>query len=172
MVDFWNPRQREPGDDDEEIVNWHEQPFLDIAQDIKDRIKAITQHVKENAMNVAQQVANSGGGERPDLITPREVGKGCSVKIIGVSGVITTKKFNGIALTIKKGSDKRGLLLAFDRYDLGAVSAQLGSTETDDWIGEQIKLVTRVGNKGGKFVNVWNPPAKSKKTSKKGKGRK
>lgn len=166
---FFRPRLREPGDDDEEIINWKEQPFLDIAQVVKDRLKAITQHVKENSMNVAQQVANSGGGERPALISPKDVGKSATVKIIGVSGVITTAKFNGIALTIKKGPDKRGLLLAFDRYDLGAVAAQLGSSETDDWIGESIKLVTKSGKKGGKFVNVWNPPMERNSKGKKAK---
>jgi hypothetical protein len=122
-------------------------------------------------MNVAMQIQASGSGERPDLLSTADVKRNPSAKIIEVSKIITTENFNGIALTLKHANGRRGYLLAFNRFDLGSVGAQVKSTETDDWIGETIKFVLKKSKDGKKtFVNVFNPGVKkTKKKAKKGK---
>lgn len=111
-------------------------------------------------MNVGHYAANSF--EQHDFVNAKDVGKGCTAKILEVKPV-KTAKFDGLFLTLKIGAVKRTLGLAFERFDIGAVCKQVGSDETDDWIGENIKLVTK---KSGKttYVNVETPKRKASKS--------
>jgi hypothetical protein len=37
------------------------------------------------------------------------------------------------------------------------MARQLGSDETDEWVGQQVRFISRKGQKGGTFANVENP---------------
>ena len=54
-------------------------------------------------------------------------------------------------------NDKVLILASFDRWDIGALALQLKSEETDDWVGQQVRFITRKGQKGGTFINVEQP---------------
>jgi hypothetical protein len=100
------------------------------------------------------------------------VGSKASGKILEARAV-KTPNFGGIFLTVKINGQKYAYPLSFERFDIGAVCDQLGSSETDDWIGETVTFVTKKGKtKNGKrvtFVNVMRP---KKQTKKRGRGRK
>lgn len=120
-------------------------------------------------MNVQSYVEESSN--RNDYLTAKEVGKGVSGKILEVKAV-KTPKFHGLFLTVKVKGNKYAFPLAFDRFDLGAVAAQIGSSETDDWLGHDVAFVTKKGTKkiSGKFpvfVNVAQPKRKAAKKGKK-----
>jgi len=123
------------------------------------------ENTKENqSMNVQGFVQTQE--QNPYLDAKAIANKAASGKILEARAV-KTPKFNGIFLTVKIGSRKFAYPLSFDRFDIGAVVAQTGSAETDDWIGETIKFVCKKGeSKKGKkvvFVNVLNPKAKKGK---------
>lgn len=90
-------------------------------------------------------------------------------KVLGVRRV-STANLNGLVLELKAGDKKYAYSVRFDRFDLGAIVGQLGTDETDDWLGKSIKFVVKKGKKGAKFVNVARAPM-PKKVAKKGKGR-
>jgi hypothetical protein len=70
---------------------------------------------------------------------------------------VSTPKFKGLVMEFKKGTSKFSFLASFERWDIGAMAGQLGSDETDDWVGQQVRFISRKGQKGGTFVNVENP---------------
>jgi len=70
---------------------------------------------------------------------------------------VATPKFKGLAMAFKNGTSKFSFLASFERWDIAAMSRQLGSDETDDWVGQQVRFISRKGQKGGTFVNVENP---------------
>lgn len=113
-------------------------------------------------MNIAQYRTEN---ERHEFISAKDVGKsGATVKILGVQPV-STPKFKGLFLTVKLGANKFAYGLSFEGFDLGAVADQCKTTETDDWIGQSLKLVVKAVKKGNKtmqYVNVA-PVARSKK---------
>lgn len=130
-------------------------------------------------MNVGR--FNTGGGNYENLplldsraFNREKDSKGFVVaKILAAREIKSKKKsrWEGLALDIKaksgtkysflmKTGDKSGQV---DSYDIGAICQQTNSEETDDWIGESIKFVSKKGKTGGVFVNVFRP------TSKKGK---
>lgn len=115
-------------------------------------------------MNVATFV--DATSNRNDYLTASVVGKsGCKGRILEVKPV-KTPKFYGLFLTVKVKGEKYAYPLSFERFDLGAVAAQVGSNETDDWLGQEIAFVCKKGtNAKGKsttFVNVARPKAKAK----------
>ena len=75
---------------------------------------------------------------------------------------INSPKFQGLAMDFKNGTHKFSFLARFDRYDVGALALQGESEETDDWIGQTFKLVSKKGEKGV-FVNVLNPKMRKAK---------
>jgi len=70
---------------------------------------------------------------------------------------VTSPKFKGLAMEFKNGTAKFSFLASFERWDIAAIVRQLGSEETDDWLGHQVRFNIRKGQKGGTFVNVENP---------------
>ena len=117
-------------------------------------------------MNVGAHVT---GGDRLPLIDyemfmklqhdGRVVGKVLAVR------EIDSPKFKGLALDLKNGTEKFGFLCSFDRFDVGAIVSQIGSQETDDWIGQSIRFVAKKGSKGNRmFVNVEYVKAKKKRS--------
>lgn len=81
---------------------------------------------------------------------------------------IKSPNFKGLAMDFKNGTTKFSFLARFDRFDIGALVLQCDSEETDDWIGQNVKFITKKANKGV-FVNVLNP--RSKPTTKRRRGR-
>jgi len=70
---------------------------------------------------------------------------------------VATPKFKGLAMAFKNGPAKFSFLASFERWDIAAIVHQLGSEETDDWVGQNVRFIRRQGQKGGTFVNVENP---------------
>jgi hypothetical protein len=70
---------------------------------------------------------------------------------------VASPKFKGLAMEFKNGTAKFSFLASFERWDIAAIVRQLGSEETDDWLGHQVRFIIRKGQKGGTFVNVENP---------------
>lgn len=108
-------------------------------------------------MNVGQYVKD-GGGERLPMLDAKvfrkeEVKGTVRGKILAVR-TINSPKFHGLALDLKCSGGKYAFLTGFDRFDIGAIVRQLKSDETDDWIGQTLRFVTKKGSKGGVFVNV------------------
>ena len=117
-------------------------------------------------MNVGAY-ANNAGGDFPPPLNVKAFNKNkdkrgyVSGKVLAVREINTpggkkkkdgtkSKPFHGIALDVKVNGTKYGFLTSFDRFDVGAICEQLGSTETDDFIGETLKFVLSKG----KYVNV------------------
>ncbi len=112
-------------------------------------------------MNVKSYVNKGGQQERLPLLDAslfRKLQKKGVVtgKIISCRQV-TSPKFKGLAMDFKNGTAKFSFLASFDRWDIGAIVRQLGSEETDDWPGQQVRFIIRKGQKGGMFINVENP---------------
>ena len=112
-------------------------------------------------MKVAAYLNSGGQQERLPLLDDRLFRK------LQKKGVVTGKmiscrqvaspKFKGLAMEFKNGTAKFSFLASFERWDIGAIVRQLGSEETDDWLGHQVRFIIRKGQKGGTFVNVENP---------------
>jgi len=126
----------------------------------------LAEHVKAgcgkgNNMNVKPYVNNGGQQERWPLLDARLFRK------LQKKGVVTGKmiscrevnspKFKGLVMGFKNGTTKFSFLASFDRWDIGAIVRQLGSEETDDWLGKQVRFIIRRGQKGGTFINVESP---------------
>lgn len=120
-------------------------------------------------MNVGQYVKEGGGEYLPLLDTKafnKEAVKGTARgKILAVREIHSKggrdKKtgkmkdpWNGLALDLKCPGGKYSFLVGFDRFDIGALARQCKSEDTDDWIGQTIRFVSKKGTKGGVFVNV------------------
>lgn len=102
----------------------------------------------------------SGNQEQLDFLSAKVVGKSANGKILAVRQV-KTPKFHGLFLDVKVGANKYAYGVSFDRFDLGAIIAQVGSEETDDWLGQSVKFVTKKGKKKGQtFINVAYPKRK------------
>src|SRR5262249_44609994 len=67
---------------------------------------------------------------------------------------ITSPKFNGLAMEFKNGTVRFLFLASFDKWDIAAIVSQLGSEETDEWVGRPLRFIMRQGQKGKTFVNV------------------
>jgi hypothetical protein len=116
---------------------------------------------EENKMRVTKYVKSGGQQERLPLLDDRLFRK------LQKKGVVTGKmisckqiaspKFKGLAMEFKNGTAKFSFLASFERWDIAAIVRQLGSEETDDWLGQQVRFNIRKGQKGGTFVNVENP---------------
>jgi hypothetical protein len=112
-------------------------------------------------MDVSSYVTKNGEQERPPLLDAKLFRK------LDKKGVVTGKmilcrqvkspKFKGLVMEFKSGKTTFSFLASFDRWDVAALSHQLGSEETDDWPGQQVRFILRKGQKGGTFVNVENP---------------
>ena len=112
-------------------------------------------------MNVKPYVKSGKQQERLPLLDHRLFRK------LQKKGVVTGKmisckqiaspKFKGLAMDFKNGTNKFSFLASFDRYDIEAIARQVGSEETDDWVGHPVRFITRQGRKGGTFVNAENP---------------
>jgi hypothetical protein len=112
-------------------------------------------------MKVTKYVKSGGQQERLPLLDDRLFRK------LQKKGVVTGKmiscnqiaspKFKGLAMEFKNGTAKFSFLASFERWDIAAMARQLGSDETDDWVGQQIRFIARKGQKGGTFVNAENP---------------
>jgi hypothetical protein len=112
-------------------------------------------------MNVSAHVKSGGQQKRLPLIDDS------LFKKLEKKGVVTGKmiscrqvnspKFQGLVMDFKSGPTKFSFLAGFDRWDIAAIVRQLGSEETDDWLGRQVRFIIRKGQKGGTFVNVENP---------------
>ena len=112
-------------------------------------------------MNVKPYVNNGVQQERSPLLDASLFRK------LQKKGVVTGKmiscrevnspKFKGLVMNFKNGKTKFSFLARFDRWDIGAIARQVGSEETDDWIGQQVRFIMRKGQKGGTFINVENP---------------
>src|SRR5215831_13730121 len=109
-------------------------------------------------MKVGPYVKNGGERERLPLLDER------LFKKLQKKGVVTGKmisckeiaspKFKGLAMEFKSGTTKFLFLASFDKWDIASIVRQLGSEETDDWIGQPVRFILRQGQKGGRFVNV------------------
>jgi len=112
-------------------------------------------------MNVKSYVNNGGQQERLPLLDASLFRK------LQKTGVVTGKmiscrqvnspKFKGLVMDFKNGKTKFSFLASFERWDIGAIVRQLGSEETDDWLGRQLRFNVHKGQKGGTFINVENP---------------
>ena len=112
-------------------------------------------------MKVTKYVNNGGQQERLPLLDDRLFRK------LQRKGVVTgkliscrqvaTPKFKGLAMEFKNRTSKFSFLASFERWDIAAMARQLGSDETDEWVGQQVRFISRKGQKGGTFVNVENP---------------
>jgi hypothetical protein len=126
----------------------------------------LASHVKAGCrrrknMNVASYVKNGNQQGRLPLLDASLFRK------LQKKGVVTGKmlscrqvnspKFKGLVMEFKCGATKFAYLAGFDRWDIGALALQLGSEETDDWVGRQVRFIMRKGQKGGTFINVENP---------------
>ena len=70
---------------------------------------------------------------------------------------VNTPRFKGLVMEFKNGPAKFSYLASFDRWDIGALALQLGSEETNDWVGRQVRFIIHKGQKGGTFINVEKP---------------
>ena len=112
-------------------------------------------------MKVGKYVNSGGQQERLPLLDDR------LFRRLQKKGVVTGKmisckqiaspKFRGLAMQFKNGTAKFSFLASFERWDIAAMVQQLGSEETDDWLGQQVRFNDGKGQKGGTFVNVENP---------------
>lgn len=119
-------------------------------------------------MNVGAYAGQgSGGGDYLPLLDAKLFKKlqdksgRVTGKVLAIRDLSKPKKpggWTGLAMDLKNGTEKFSFLCGFDRYDIAAIVRQLGSDETDDWIGQSIRFVTKKGSKGNRtFVNVENP---------------
>jgi hypothetical protein len=112
-------------------------------------------------MKVGAYVKNGGQRERLPLLDAS------LFKKLQKKGVVTGKmiscrqvnspKFKGLVMELKNRTAKFSFLASFERWDIAAIVRKLGSEETDDWLGQQVRFNIRKGQKGGTFVNVENP---------------
>lgn len=121
---------------------------------------------RKDDMNVGTFVNESGSNFLP-LLDPKLFRK------LAKKGIVTGKMlacrqvnrptFKGLAMDFKSGQIKFSFLARFDRWDITALAKQLGSEETDDWIGGNVRFVAKKSSKGQTFVNVELPKRKGKK---------
>src|SRR2546430_4861413 len=116
---------------------------------------------RSEKMKVGAYVKNGAQQERLPLLDDRLFRKlqkkgVVTGKIISCRQV-TSPKFKGLAMNFKNGTAKFAFLASFERWDIAAIVRQLGSEETDDWLGQQVHFIIRKGQKGGTFINVENP---------------
>ena len=111
-------------------------------------------------MNVKPYIKNAGQQERLPLLDVRLFKqlqkKGVVTGKMTSCKQITSPKFKGLAMEFKNGKSKFSFLANFERWDIAAIVRQLGSDDTDDWVGQQLRFIMRKGQNGGTFVNVEN----------------
>jgi hypothetical protein len=112
-------------------------------------------------MNVKPYLKNGGQQERLPLLDDRLFRKlqkkGVVTGKMTSCRQVTSPKFKGLAMELKNGKIKFLFLASFDRWDIAAIVRQLGSEDTDEWLGQLVRFVIRKGQDGGTFVNVENP---------------
>ena len=112
-------------------------------------------------MNIGSYLKNGGQQERSPLLDAglfrKLQKKGVVTGKITACRQVSSPKFNGLVMNLKNGATKFSFLAGFDRWDIGAIVRQLGSEETDDWLGQPVRFIMRKGQKGGTFINVENP---------------
>jgi len=112
-------------------------------------------------MKVGSYVNNGGQKERLPLLDDRLFMKLQKKGVVSGKMIscrqVTSPKFKGLVMDFKNGTAKFSFLASFDRWDIAAIIHQLGSEETDDWLGQQVRFIIRKGEKGGTFINVENP---------------
>ncbi|HLZ50327.1 MAG TPA: hypothetical protein VKP61_06245 [Candidatus Acidoferrum sp.] len=112
-------------------------------------------------MNVKSYVNNGGQQKRLPLLDASLFKKLQKKGVVTGKMIscrqITSPKFKGLAMEFKNGTVKFSFLASFERWDIAAIVRQVGSEETDDWLGQQVRFIIRKGQKGGTFVNVENP---------------
>lgn len=114
-------------------------------------------------MNVGAYVQTQN--DQLPLIPASVVGKkGISVKIVAVRE-IKSPTFKGLIIEVKTAKAKYAHLERFEPgFGISAAVAQLGSEDTDDWMGRSLKFVTKKAKTGKKlFVNIAFPQRKGKK---------
>src|SRR6516162_1974549 len=104
-------------------------------------------------MKVAPYVKNSGQQERLPLLDDRLFRKLQKKGVVTGKMIscrqITSPKFKGLAMEFTSGRAKFSFLASFERWDIPAIVRQLGTDETDEWIGRQVRFIMRQGQKGG-----------------------
>ena len=112
-------------------------------------------------MNIGKYVNKSSQQERLPLLDVRLFRKlqkkGVVTGKIVSSRQVKSPKFRGLAINLKSRTANFAFLASFERWDVGAIALQLGSEETDDWVGKQVRFISRKGQKGGTFINVEKP---------------
>jgi hypothetical protein len=112
-------------------------------------------------MKVTQYVKNGGQQERLPLLDDRLYRKLQKKGVVTGKMIscrqVTSPKFKGLAMEFKNGTAKFAFLASFERWDVAAIARQLGTDETDEWVGQQVRFISRKGQKGATFVNVENP---------------
>lgn len=130
----------------------------------KGYIASIQEKEEMRTMDVGTLVANAT--TRNEILPSKVVGKSCSARLLEARA-LKTPKFNGLVYTVKVKGVKYAHFVRFDGLDLAFTAQQLKTTETDDWIGKDIKFVTKDGTdakgKSKKFVNVFAPKMAKKK---------
>jgi hypothetical protein len=111
-------------------------------------------------MKVTKYVKSGGQQERMPLLDDRLFRKLQKKGVVAGKMIscrqVASPKFKGLAMEFKNGTVKFSFLASFERWDIAAIVRQLGSEETDDWLGQQVRFIIRKGQKGGTFVNVEN----------------
>lgn len=112
-------------------------------------------------MKVTKYVKSGGQQERLPLLDDRLFRKLQKKGLVTGKMIscrpVTSAKFKGLAMEFKNGTVKFLFLASFERWDIAAIVRQLGSDETDDWLGQPVRFIVRKGQKGGTFINVENP---------------
>jgi hypothetical protein len=130
-------------------------------------IKQQFQMREDKNMNVGAHVQEGSSGDYLPLLDPKLFKKlqkkGIVVGKMIACRNINTPKFKGLAMDFKAGNQKFAFLARFDRWDITALANQLKSEETDDWIGENVRFVSKKSSQGQVFVNVELPKRKRAK---------
>jgi hypothetical protein len=142
----------------------------DFCKFVEREVKQLTAYARQkaeelNLMDVGKY--NTGGSfESLPLLDAKAFKKGnTSGKVLAVREIKAKKAkkrgaepFHGIAIDLKMKTGKFTFLTSVDRYDIGAACQQLGSEDTDDWVGMNMKFTLAKG----KYVNVAKPASRSK----------
>ena len=122
-------------------------------------------------MDLSKYKNTGGSGDYLPLLDDKQFKKQQDAKGIVTAKILAVreiknggkkKDWNGIALDMKcKSGAKYSFLTSLEGYDIGAMIDQMKADDSDDWIGNNMKFITKKGKTGNKlFVNVWRPARK------------
>jgi hypothetical protein len=134
--------------------------FAPAAEQVRLRAQKISTKKRSKKMNVAAYISGTGQRDRLPLLDAslfrKLQKKGVVTGKITLCRHITSPKFKGLVMEFKSGTAKFAFLASFERWDIGSIARQLGSAETDDWVGQQVRFISSKGQKGREFINVEN----------------